>query len=495
MAAAAGHSGLLSRGKKLVHLDLKGAPPTVEHLRQLVHTFADLGADGLLVEYEDTFPYEGELRVLRSTAHAHYSREEIVSIQDVAKARGLEVVPLVQTFGHLEFVLKHAAFRRLREVDHCLGTLNPHSEQAVQLVLEMLRQVAELHPGSGRLHLGADEVYLLGQGEESVRWLSGPGRSVHQLFLGHVVTVAKAVRERFPHLDLIVWDDMLRDLSVETLKGSGLAGLVQPMLWDYQPSLDVERTVLLMEKYQAAGLSDQWAASSFKGSTSVHCCVTSTQRHVENHLQWLRVASALPSGVRLRGVALTGWQRYDHLSVLCELMPVAVPSLASCLQTLHHGTFSQEAQTNVMDALQIPSTEVEDIIRLDPAGSPSYPGWRLAQLVVKLAALLQSEDLRLLDGNMFVRGWFSPYHRQRKTVNPLVGPQIQTHVALLLEPVRTTVDELRQEMGRLYPPATVEEWIEQHVTPVVAPVQALLRDLDISMEEMGLFRPGPASSQ
>lgn len=125
-------------------------------------------------------------------------------------------------------------------------------------------------------------------------------------------------------------------------------------------------TVVLMELYKSVGMSQQWAASSFKGSTTVHTCVTSTQRHVDNHLQWLKVVSSLSSGIELQGIALTGWQRlddiltitritvfllaktttrmflffplrYDHLSVLCELMPVGLPSLGSCLQTLIHG--------------------------------------------------------------------------------------------------------------------------------------------------------------
>lgn len=29
--------------------------------------------------------------------------------------------------------------------------------------------------------------------------------------------------------------------------------------------------------------------------------------------------------------------RYDHYSVLCELLPVGIPSLAICLQTLMNG--------------------------------------------------------------------------------------------------------------------------------------------------------------
>lgn len=55
--------------------------------------------------------------------------------------------------------------------------------------------------------------------------------------------------------------------------------------------------------------------------------------------------------------------RFDHLSVLCELMPVALPSLAACLQTLSHGHFSPEALSKVTEQLGISSVEVEAIVR------------------------------------------------------------------------------------------------------------------------------------
>lgn len=158
----------LSKGKRIVHLDLKGAPPRMNYLcevqtiqifcylytlldlspalqiwplsslPQLIQLFADLGAKGILIEYEDTFPYEGELKILQSKSHpayrckdyllyalpktavenmshfmclmfvwshchcSTYSCDEIITIQDVAYSRGLEIIPLVQTFGHLE---------------------------------------------------------------------------------------------------------------------------------------------------------------------------------------------------------------------------------------------------------------------------------------------------------------------------------------------------------------------------------------------------------
>ncbi|XP_064179321.1 hexosaminidase D isoform X2 [Anguilla rostrata] len=472
-------------GKKLVHLDLKGAPPKMSYMQKLIPLIARLGADGLLLEYEDTFPYEGDVKVLQATDHPPYSREEIKSIQDVAKSNGLEIIPLVQTFGHLEFVLKHREFWELRELPCVLGTLNPHRDHSVKLVLQLVRQVLELHPDIRFLHIGADEVYFLGQGEESKHWLSMPGHDIHQLFLGHVTKVVKSIRETWPHLNLIMWDDMLRSMSCSTLKDSGLVDLVQPMLWDYSPSLDVAGTVHLLETYRSAGLSKVWAASSFKGSTDVSTCVTSTQRHVDNHLQWLQVAAALPSGIEMQGIAITGWQRYDHLSVLCELLPVAIPSLASCLETLCQGSFSKESQTKVTETLGISTVEVKDMVSNPCAASCSaYPGQRLAKLVVELSELLQSEELRFLDTNMFVKGWFTPYHRQRKIVNPLMAQQIQHQATALLTAVELKVEAVRQEMVQFFHESTAQEWIAQHVSAVLEPIRRLLEDIQVAIQEV-----------
>uniref|UniRef100_A0A8B9KVX2 beta-N-acetylhexosaminidase n=1 Tax=Astyanax mexicanus TaxID=7994 RepID=A0A8B9KVX2_ASTMX len=449
----------LARGKRLVHLDLKGAPPRINYLYELIHLFADLGANGILVEYEDMFPYEKELKVLQSKVHPPYSREEIISFQDIAYSRGLEIIPLVQTFGHLEFVLKHSTFGKLREVHNCLGTLNPHSKQAIALVLDMLHQVMEVHPKSTVLHIGADEVYMLGQGEQSKEWLSIPGHSIDKLFLSHITTVVEGIRRSYPSLSVIMWDDMLRSMTSDTIKDSGLVGLVQPMLWDYSPVLDVNNSIMLMEKYRSAGLIQQWVASSFKGSTDVHTCVTNTQRHVDNHLQWLKVASGSSSDIELQGIALTGWQRYlntflrfDFLKRSCFLNAVL---LFLCF-------------------------------RLSQGNSRSYTGMKLAEVVVQLTAMLESQDVRYFESSMYVRGWFSPYHRQRKIINPLFAEQIQNQAKMFLEAVEIKVKEVRQQMILLYPDSTVEEWISQHVTPVLKPLQDLLMDIHTALEDMGL---------
>lgn len=49
---------------------------------------------------------------------------------------------------------------------------------------------------------------------------------MEQLFLGHVLKVAKAVKEAWPHMTIIMWDDMMRGMSQDTLKGEGEMHLV-----------------------------------------------------------------------------------------------------------------------------------------------------------------------------------------------------------------------------------------------------------------------------
>ncbi|XP_064531763.1 hexosaminidase D isoform X2 [Pseudopipra pipra] len=458
--------------RRLVHLDLKGAAPRAPYLEQVLPLFRALGATGLLLEYEDTFPYTGPLEPLRAP-HA-YSPAELRAVLSRARAQGLDVVPLVQSFGHMEFVLKHREFAHLREVPALPNALNPHKEESLALVKAMIDQVMALHEGLEWFHIGCDEVYYLGEGEESKQWLQQPDNTPEKLCLAHIKAVASCVASSYPRVTPIVWDDMLRGMSEQTLADSGVPQLVQPMIWDYAADLDVEGKVQLIEKYQRCGFSKVWFASAFKGATGVNQSLTLIGHHLKNHLEWLEVASRTPPDV-LEGIALTGWQRYDHFSVLCELLPVAIPSLAVCLQALKNGGYSEKVKENVEELLGMSNLEIDTYMSTSLG---TFPGSNILTLVTQVSFHLKSSVDELLERNRYVTGWFSPYHRKRKIIHPIIMHLFQPDAVSLLSKWNAVVQDLQAAMEQVFPQCAIEEWMEENVHPSLQKLQQVVDDLD-----------------
>ncbi|CAI9569314.1 unnamed protein product [Staurois parvus] len=193
---------------QLVHLDLKGAPLKISYYEQIFPLFSKLGANGLLIEYEDMFPFTGELEILKSPYA--YSEEDIGRILHLAEINNLEVVPLIQTFGHMEYILKHDKYKVLREVERYPNSLNPHSAESMPLLKKILTQVLDKHPKTNWMHIGADEVYHLGEGQDSKAWLNNNQGDLGKMFLIHLKNVVDFLHTQYPEKSLLMWDDMLR---------------------------------------------------------------------------------------------------------------------------------------------------------------------------------------------------------------------------------------------------------------------------------------------
>lgn len=125
---------------RIVHLDLKGAPPKISYLRQLFPFVKNLGATGVLLEWEDMFPWEGNL--VKLAAQNAYTKKEAKEIVKAARKLDLEVIPLIQTFGHMEFALKNGEFMHLREVPESPQSLCPSLNASIVFIQDMIDQVS-----------------------------------------------------------------------------------------------------------------------------------------------------------------------------------------------------------------------------------------------------------------------------------------------------------------------------------------------------------------
>ena len=106
----------------------------------------EAGATAILMEYEDMFPFWGTLRNI--SAKNAYSQRDVQNLQKWAMQNDLIVIPLVQTFGHMEFVLKLDEFKDLREVPIYPQSICPSQDKSWTIIQEMIDQVSARTPNA-----------------------------------------------------------------------------------------------------------------------------------------------------------------------------------------------------------------------------------------------------------------------------------------------------------------------------------------------------------
>ncbi|XP_069678922.1 hexosaminidase D-like [Periplaneta americana] len=471
--------------QRLVHFDLKGAPPKVSYLKRLFPLVRQLGATGVLLEWEDMFPFTGPLASI--AAGNSYSRRDVDEILTAARGSELEVIPLVQTFGHVEFALKHPEFESLREVPESPQALCPSLNASMDFVEKMIEQVMEVHQGARFLHIGCDEVFQMGE----CRRCRSQMRET--LFLSHVARVASFVRNRYGAVTPIIWDDMLRHLSPQSLEEFRIGELVEPMVWVYAE--DVYRFVpsMVWDKF-AAVFPYVWSASAFKGAFGETLYIPNVKRHLENNLRWLEVMSAEGPKFKggFRGIAITGWQRYDHFAVLCELLPAAVPSLAVNLLATSHGYFNQSLKGKLQSSLGCARpgspassssySRTESIVNLnsdpylwDKFGRCFFPGAPFFKLTYRLHAA-EIEVKEFLDSVMKSKGWMTDYNIRRKYSSPLRVDELMGEHPRVYHTLTALARSARDALDDVFDSYTIAEWVEQRIYPDIQTLEQLQRD-------------------
>ncbi|XP_065339570.1 hexosaminidase D-like isoform X2 [Cloeon dipterum] len=470
--------------QRLVHLDLKGAPPRLSYIKELLPRLKEWGATGLLIEWEDTFPYDGEhLRVVGSfgpDSPGLYSKEEVTEILGLAEEHRLEVIPLVQTFGHLEFVLKHDKFRGLREVENFPGSICPTNIESLTLVQAMLEQVIKMHPSAKTLHIGADEVWHLGVCSMCQAKLASLGESAKErLFLDHVTKVLRWLKEKYPHLQLLMWDDMLRHIDPLLLIEYELGKLVQPMVWHYRSSKTFQLSRDLWPMYMKV-FDGIWVATAYKGASGPNIQLPIISMHLDCQERWLQELQiqhdrgTLP---KILGIALTGWSRFDHYAVMCELLPAGIPSLALCLAQWQARLFTYEMHRNVSKNLGYSEGQLVPLNPYPPQLSKipasGFPGWE-ARHGIEWFVHLQAKIRSVTEGET-TQTWLNPYFVKMNFSNPSRIKRIKTFAKRLLDEIAALENYLKPALAKLFPAMSVDEWFGTHLEPQREQLKQLLQ--------------------
>ena len=251
---------------------------------------------------------------------------------------------------------------------------------------------------------------------------------------------------------------------------SEIGSFIEPMIWCYQPDVATQLDMDMWRRYSKV-FPNVWAASSFKGATGPAQFITDIDHHVQNHVTWLnminKVEKTLP--INFEGVALTGWQRFDHFAVLCELLPAAIPSLVSCLTTLTSGNWKEAYMANISKRLRCDHTLNTSLgpVPTDVAPEPircSFPGGDIFTEVQKM--WVSMDTYKQLISSIRLDEYLTDYHKKYNfTSNSQVEYTFEKRfpVQFILSNFGEIRDKMRSALMTVYDKYTVHEWLETHI--------------------------------
>ena len=207
--------------------------PTQAELRQLVRSLSRLRVNQLQLYIEHTFAFSGHDEVWQNASPL--TPAEIEQLDRECLNHGIELVPNLNTFGHMERWLKHPRYQALAECPegwiHPLtglfkptpATLKP-DQASLDFVANLLDSYLP-HFRSAQINIGGDEPWELGQGFSKS---SVEKNGKHAVYLAHLkkICALASARGRTPQF----WGDiLLEDLKLAAESPPSAI----PVIWGY----------------------------------------------------------------------------------------------------------------------------------------------------------------------------------------------------------------------------------------------------------------------
>ena len=208
-----------------VMLDVsRNAVLRVETVKTLIRRMSLMGINTLMLYAEDVYEVPGE--PFFGYMRGCYSFDELREMDRHAELFGMEMIPCIQTLGHMEQVLKWPAYAALQDVPGVLLA----GEKKTYALLERMIRAASTPFRSKRIHIGMDEAHGLGTG--GYRRRHGE-RDPFDIFCDHL----QRTRRVCAGLGLrpMIWSDMFFRLGSKSHDYYDLAAVVPPTVAERIP--------------------------------------------------------------------------------------------------------------------------------------------------------------------------------------------------------------------------------------------------------------------
>ena len=284
---------------KAFHLDLRIQVMTMPALKALAQRLHGGGINTLIVEYEASYPFDQHPLIPNRYA---YTRAEIISFVAFCNQLGVDVIPLQQSFGHVEYILRNERYSQLREDQKDLSQVCPvEAYRDSMLFTDLYRDLASTHT-SRYIHIGCDETHLLGHCPKCRQLADKEGLS--NLYIDYVRMLCNIVIRMGKRP--ILWADIalkypeaIRTLPKETIFVDWNYG------WDLNRFGDHQK--LLESGFEI------WGAPAMRSSPDNYY-LTQWEKHFNNIRDFVPMARQMG----YKGIVLTSWSTSGVYSYVYE---------------------------------------------------------------------------------------------------------------------------------------------------------------------------------
>ena len=168
-----------------------------EEVKKFILLLGKLGYNCLELYTEDTYELEGEPRF--GYLRGRYTGEELKELDSFARAHGVELIPCIETLGHLEKIFE---WKEYADINDSGGVLLVGEEKSYRLLEKMFSACAKYF-SSRTINIGMDEAHGLGLG----RYLHAHGyEDRFGIFLKHLQRVSEIAGKY--GFTCVIWSDM-----------------------------------------------------------------------------------------------------------------------------------------------------------------------------------------------------------------------------------------------------------------------------------------------
>ena len=185
----------------------RNAVLNIENLKKWIDVCAEMGYNSVMIYTEDTYEIEGHPYF--GYARGRYTKAELKEIDAYAVARGIEIIPFIQTLAHIEQIFRWADYKPMHDIDDILLC---DCDGVYELIEDMFRTLAECFT-TRTVNVGMDEAHNIGRG----RYYDMHGDSVHrELLMRHLCRVAEIAKKY--GFDICMWSDMYFNFATGSTK-------------------------------------------------------------------------------------------------------------------------------------------------------------------------------------------------------------------------------------------------------------------------------------